>query len=140
MLGLAKKLNLGYTRYADDLAFSGWHITPKVIKYVANIIEDFDLTINTKKTILQQDKGRRILTGISIADKKLKIPREYKRRLRQEIYFIRKYGLSSHVRKLKIRHPHYLASIIGKLGFWLSVEPDSDYAQKSLIYLKDLSN
>jgi retron-type reverse transcriptase len=138
LLLFAKKLNLRYTRYADDLAFSGTHIHPKFINYISKIIKDFDLTINQQKTILQCSRGKRILTGISIADKKLKIPKSYKRKLRQEVHFIRKYGLSSHIRKLKIRHPNYLQSVIGKLGFWLDVEPDSTYPKKALIDLKDL--
>ena len=64
------------------------------------------------------------------------MPREYKRSLKLEIHYIRKYGLLGHMRKHKIRKPDYLLSIIGKIHFWLSVEPDNDFAQKALTDLR----
>jgi RNA-directed DNA polymerase len=138
LFAFAKKLNLKYTRYADDLAFTGENIPSIFIEYITQIIEDLNLEVNGKKTILQKQKGKRVLTGISIADNEIKIPREYKRNLKQEIHFIKTYGLSSHIRKKKIRHPNYLQSVIGKVIFWLSVEPQSEYARTSLEYLKSL--
>lgn len=138
LFAFAKKFNLKYSRYADDLAFTGKRIPKNFIEYISTIIEELDLEVNPSKTILQQKKGKRILTGISIADKEIKVPREYKRKLKQEIHYIKTFGLSSHVRKKKIRHPHYLQSIIGKVIFWLGVEPKSEIAKDALKYLKTL--
>ncbi len=140
LLSFSKKMNLRYTRYADDLAFSGDNINPKHLSYITGIIEDAGFEVNNEKTILQQHDGKRILTGISIAGTKLKIPRNYKRQLKQEIHFVREYGLTSHILKLKIRHPNYLHSLIGKVNFWLSVEPENIFATKSLEYLKSLDS
>lgn len=132
LANFSKKLDLKYTRYADDLAFSGKEIPSKYIQYISQIVESCDYTINNKKTILQQDKGKRIITGISIADKKLQVPKEYKRKLKQEIHFIIKFGIVSHIRKLKIKNPHYELTILGKIRFWLSVEPDNKFAKDAL--------
>ncbi len=133
LTNFAKKLDLKYTRYADDLAFSGDQIPSKYIQYINQIIESCDFIVNTKKTILHQEQGKRIITGISIADKKLQVPKEYKRKLKQEIHFIIKYGIVSHIRKLKIKNPHYELTIIGKIRFWLSVEPDNKFAKAALM-------
>lgn len=138
LLAFAKKMGLYYTRYADDLAFSGNIVNPKMLDYIIDIIKNCGFEINGDKTILQRHKGRRILTGVSIANTELKLPKNYKRKLRQEVHFIRQYGLTSHVLKLKIRHPNYLQSVIGKLTFWLSIEPDCKFAKDSLVYLKSL--
>jgi len=136
LMNFAKKNELKYTRYADDLAFSGEKIPFKYIEYITGIIEDCGFYVNEKKTILQQNKGKRILTGISIADKEIKIPRVYKRRLKQEIHYIKTHGIVSHIRKLKIKHPHYLLTIIGRLHFWLSVEPNNKFAKEALLNFK----
>lgn len=135
LMKYSKKFNLKYTRYADDLAFSGDSIPVKHIEYITKIINSCGFVVNEKKTILQQEKHKRIVTGISIAEDVIKVPREYKRKLKLEIHCIRKHGLLGHMRKHKIRNPDYLLSIIGKIHFWLSVEPENTYARQALIDL-----
>lgn len=135
LMNYSKKFNLKYTRYADDLAFSGNSIPVKHIDYITKIINDCGFIVNDKKTILQQEKRKRIVTGISIAEEVIKVPREYKRKLKLEIHCIRKHGLLGHMRKHKIKNPDYLQSIVGKIHFWLSIEPDNTYAKQALIDL-----
>jgi retron-type reverse transcriptase len=135
---LARKFKLSYTRYADDLAFSGNSITVKHLHYITGIIQECGFTVNPSKTILQQKKNKRILTGISIAEGKIKIPREYKRKLKMEIHCIRKYGIVMHIRNQRIKNPNHLSTIIGRIQFWLSVEPENDFAKKALAELNRL--
>lgn len=138
LIKFAKKLNLKYTRYADDLTFSGHDIPAKYIEYISAIISSEGFTVNNLKTRLYKEGGKRIVTGISVADEKMKVPREYKRKVRKEIHFIQKYGLYSHITKSRIKIPYYLESMIGKLNFWKSVEPDSKYVLEKIQYLKEL--
>lgn len=132
LMRYSKKFNLKYTRYADDLAFSGESIQVKHIEYITKIVNTCGFSVNEKKTFLQQEKHKRIITGISIAEDVIKVPREYKRKLKLEIHCIRKHGLLGHIRKHKIKNPDYLLSIIGKIHFWLSVEPDNLFARQAL--------
>lgn len=136
LMALAKSLNLKYTRYADDITISGDEISGAIINYVENIITDEGFTLNKEKTRLYQNNGQRIVTGISVTENKLKLPREYKRNLRLELYHIETKGLQSHVSKKKIRRIDYLLSMIGKVNFWLQVEPENKYAQNALEVLK----
>ncbi|MFC1510217.1 reverse transcriptase family protein [Candidatus Omnitrophota bacterium] len=129
IFAFSKKFNLKYSRYADDLAISGDKLPVKFIDYLTNIIHAEGFKVNTSKTQLYNKKGKRILTGVSISTDKLKIPKEYKRKLFQEIYYINKFGFHSHVIKKKIRNPYYINSIIGKLNYVLNVEPDNDKAR-----------
>ncbi|WP_165026920.1 retron St85 family RNA-directed DNA polymerase [Dysgonomonas sp. ZJ279] len=140
LMKLAKSLNLRYTRYADDLTFSGNKIPAKVIEYISTIIVDEGFVINQDKTRLYKNKGQRIVTGISVLEKELKLPREYKRVLRQELFFIEKYGLKSHLAKKKQRKANYIFSLIGKLNFWLSIEPENQFALKNIEKLKLILN
>lgn len=137
---LSNKYSISYTRYADDLTFSGDYIPNNLIALIEDIVVSFGLKINKHKTRLHLKKGQRIVTGISVAGDSLKIPRELKRHIRKEMHFIRKYGFLSHVSKLKIRNPNYLDSLMGKVTFWLQVEPDNEFALSSLELIKNLRN
>jgi len=132
LIKFAMRFNLHYSRYADDLAFSGEIIPVKFIEYITLIINSCGFKVNEEKTKLFKYKGKRILTGISISDKCIKVPRDYKRNLRMEIHCIRKFGLYNHLIKKQINNQDYLQSIIGKINFWLSVEPENGFAKKAL--------
>lgn len=137
LLSLSKKFNLKYTRYADDLTFSGDKIPAKFIEYATKIITEEGFNVNATKTRLykknddEKIKRKRIVTGISVSEEKIKIPRKYKRDLKQELHYIFTFGLQSHVIKQRIKKINYLFSIIGKVNFWISVEPDNEYAIES---------
>jgi RNA-directed DNA polymerase len=140
LIRFAKKFNLRYTRYADDLTFSGENLPAKFISYIADIITSEGFEININKTRLYKNSGKRIVTGISVCENEIKIPRSYKRELKQELHYIFTYGYHSHISKKRIRKSNYLFSLIGKVNFWLSVEPNNDYALKSRFGLKQILN
>jgi retron-type reverse transcriptase len=95
LAGLAKKFNLKYSRYADDITFSG----DKYVfgengcfrKELARIIADQNFTINEEKTRLQRYWERQEVTGLVVSDK-VNVPREYIRNLRDILYIWQKYG------------------------------------------------
>lgn len=63
----AKEWDCCYTRYADDIAFSGNEaFSRKDIKAVSDILKEWDFRINTKKTRIIGSGGRQILTGLVV--------------------------------------------------------------------------
>lgn len=139
LIGLSKQYSLRYTRYADDLTFSGDSIPTKLIEYINEIVKNEGFTLNEKKTRLYKERGKRIVTGISVIGSELKLPKEYKRNLRQELHFIMKYGYESHMKKKKIRKINYLEILLGKINFWLSIEPSNEFALKARAYLSEIN-
>lgn len=137
---LSNSYRLEYTRYADDLTFSGDYISLGFVSLVNEIVRDYGLLVNQDKTRLHTKRGQRIVTGISVAGTELSLPRETKRKLRKDIYFIKKYGFLSHVSKIKINYPNYLDSLEGKFRFWLQIEPNNQFAYESTKYLVGLKN
>lgn len=125
---LAKRCDLQYSRYADDLTFSGKKIHFKLIILVEKIVFMYGLNVNHEKTRLKHDHGSRIVTGVAINNGHLSVPGKFKRALKNEIYFIRRFGLLSHMSNQKIHRPNYLQSLLGKIGFWLHIEPTNEYA------------
>lgn len=125
---LASKNKLTYTRYADDMAFSGAVFRKGFELQVYEIINQEGFRPNVKKTRIMQPKGQRIITGISIGRDKIRVPRDFKRQLRSEVYFVLKYGLVSHCLNKNIRSPSYIDTLLGRLNYWRQVEPDEIFA------------
>lgn len=120
--GLSKAENLTYTRYADDLAFSGDFISPRFSRKVISIVTECHFEINDKKTRLMTSKNRKVLTGINVASSNLSLTRSFKRELIKEEHFIEKFGIRAHMNRKKIRDPLYIDRLIGKANYWHSVE------------------
>lgn len=126
---LASKNNLKYTRYADDMTFSGDYISNKIPALIESIVNDYGLVVNTTKTRLMINKNKKIVTGLSVADDALRVTRELRRSVKQAVHYIDRYGLLSHVSQEKIKDPFYLDSILGKVNFWLQAEPHNSDAK-----------
>lgn len=136
---LAKKYKISYTRYADDLTFSAEYIHYSFSDIVSKIVKDYGLYVNDKKTRLKVKAGARIVTGVSIENGVLSVPNKYKRSIKNEIFFIRKYGLLSHMSQLRISDPSYIYSLLGRVAYWLQIEPDNAKALEMKRFLSQLN-
>jgi RNA-directed DNA polymerase len=121
---LAEKCSLKYSRYADDLTFSGNKIHHSFCELITSIVAEYGLEINSEKTRLKLHHGSRVVAGISIEGGRLSVPSKYKREVKNEVFFIQKFGILSHKTNRKINNPNYLHSLLGKISFWLYIEPD----------------
>ena len=135
---LCKKCGTIYTRYADDMTFSGKYIGSGFISIVNKIIEEEVFKINIEKTRLFKRKGKRIVTGISVNNSDPKIPLKMKRNLRQQVYYTLKYGVKSHMDRSKIRDPFYIQSLYGKIQFWKWVEPNNKFLISTIPQIQKL--
>lgn len=92
---LARRYNLTYTRYADDITFSSPHNVYKndgdFRKELSRIIDGQHFKINTNKTRLQKRDMRQEVTGLVVNDK-VNITRHYVNELRNILYIWKKYG------------------------------------------------
>ncbi|MFA3762257.1 reverse transcriptase family protein [Yersinia sp. 2466 StPb PI] len=130
LTNLCLKYNLKYSRYADDLAISGDYVPHTLIEVITEIVSDYGLKVNTKKTALLINAQKKIITGIAITEDNIRVPRSFRRELKNTMNFILKYGFISHVTQLKIKDPYYLFSLIGKVNFLMQVEPENKNARE----------
>ena len=140
LAALAAEYGLTYTRYADDLTFSG-DVFPKeqIIPRIKQIIRDEKFEPNHKKTRFINEYGRKIITGVSVSSgAKLTIPKARKREIRKNVYFILTKGLAEHQRRIGSSDPVYLKRLTGELCYWRSIEPDNAYVSDSINRLKCL--
>lgn len=140
LAAVARKHSLTYTRYADDLTFSGEDMDfESVLSQINDIVRKEKFVIQRKKTRFLTEKRRKIVTGISVSSgEKLTIPKAKKREIRKNVHYILTRGLAGHQHFIGSTDPSYLKRLIGYLSFWLMVEPDNEYVKKSITALKRL--
>ncbi len=91
-----------YSRYADDITFSSDQDLP-TIEDVTEIIDANGFTIANDKTRILKRGQNFYVTGLSVSDPKTPhAPRKMKKKLRQELYYAKKYGLYEHIAHLGI--------------------------------------
>ena len=133
LIELSKQSQLTYTRYADDLSFSG-DADFDILEEVKEILAKYKFTIKASKTRKFYKGHNQYVTGLSVADSvRPRIPRYYKKKIRAEIYCINSFGLKSETAKHygfpieevdEILMKKRLAYILGKISFYRSVEPE----------------
>lgn len=85
-----------YTRYADDLYFSGDKDLPDE-KLIATILCNNGFEVNPKKTLLMKRGQKQYVTGLTVFDSKHpRISKRVKRNIRLEIYYLKKFGYEKH--------------------------------------------
>lgn len=110
-----------YTRYADDLTFSGDFDREEIISVVIKELKKLGLKLNMDKTCFLRQNSRQCVTGI-VVNAKLQAPRDYRMSIRQDVYYIRKYSLEDHLHFLDVQQRNrYLYSLLGKISYVLSI-------------------
>lgn len=137
---IAECWDLKYTRYADDLTFSGKYIPSKFINIVYGILKSDGFTPNEEKTRLVGPKGKKIVTGVSVSGKELKLPKSTKRQLRQEVFYLHSYGYEKHTLRLGLYDPIYTERLSGKLAFWKQIEPQNTYVNIAIKNIREIKN
>ena len=120
-----RERRIAYTRYCDDMTFSGDFNPAEVIHFVRLELKKMGFLLNEQKTRIQRPGQQQIVTGI-VVNEKLSITIDYRRRLRQELYYCRKFGIQEHLQKIGMELPEetYRMQLLGKVNYVLQVHPD----------------
>lgn len=105
--GLARRFNLHYSRYADDITFSSMHNVYQedgdFKKELQRIIEGQGFQINIGKTRLQKQGARQEVTGL-IVSCRVNTSRTYIAEIRNILHIWEKYGYNDAYKRF---YPHY---------------------------------
>lgn len=130
-----KEHKIRYTRYADDMSFSGDFNENELLQKVTESVEKMGLRINAKKTKLMTTGMRQTVTGVVVNEKPQVV--FYKRNeLRQALYYIQKFGFEEHREYKEIDQKNYLEHLLGKINFVLQINPkDAEFIKyKALLF------
>lgn len=129
MGGWCAERGIVYTRYCDDMTFSGDFSPPEVIRKVRSFLLSLGFVVNEGKTRVLPAGRRQAVTGI-VVNEKPQVPRNYRDKLRQELFYLRRYGVAGHLQRLERRDAapsegeqvRYLQSLLGRINFVLQVD------------------
>ena len=115
---------ISYTRYCDDMTFSGDFDEREVIAFVKGELCKLGLFLKNRKTAVVPASKRQTVTGI-VVNEKLNITKEYKKNIRQEMYYIQKFGVEDHLKRMDVADKQqYVLSLRGRIAFVLQTTPN----------------
>ncbi len=119
--GLAAKHEFHYTRYADDLTFSGHNgaAVGRLLKSARSVVADEGFQVNEEKTRVMRCGGQQEVTGLTV-NEKLSVGRKELRRLRAILHNARRTGLESQNRE---GIPNFVPHLWGKILYIHMVDP-----------------
>lgn len=119
--------SISYTRYCDDMTFSGSFDEKELTDFVARELKQNGFVLNKKKSLTVRRSNRQTVTGI-VVNEKLNVTKEYRKKIRKEVYYCKKYGVKEHLKYLHIdiSENEYLTSLLGKINYVLQVIPNND--------------
>ena len=124
LAGIAAKLDATYTRYADDLTFSGNESLETRVGYlmarVRHIARDEGFTINEAKSRVLRRNAAQVVTGLVVNDRP-GVPRDEVRRLRAILHRAKTEGLDAQNRQ---DHPDFRAWLRGKIAYVSMARPE----------------
>lgn len=119
----AKAAEAHYTRYADDLAFSGGEeferSAERFALHVSAILREEGFRVHQRKTRMMRQGVRQHLAGL-VTNARINVPRKDFDRLKAVLTNCVRHGSESQNRE---QLPHFRAHMEGRVGFVESVNP-----------------
>ena len=130
---------IAYTRYCDDMSFSGDFKPGPLIEKVRRFLNAMGFAVNEKKTKVLRQGQRQTVIGI-VVNQKQQMPAAYRRQIRQEMYYCKKYGVRSHVIRTgqseyiadssksrdgkRVFQRRFVQHLLGKISYALYINPE----------------
>lgn len=139
-----EKHGISYTRYCDDMTFSSDKPLYTVYQKVKAMLEEMCFELNEKKTHFITNANRQSVTGLTV-NEKVSVSSVYKRSLRQEVYYVLKFGLAENIIRANRKDfmtgnipniEKYYNNLLGRIAFVLQIEPQNTWFQNALTELK----
>ncbi|OGV55404.1 MAG: hypothetical protein A2X45_23920 [Lentisphaerae bacterium GWF2_50_93] len=119
LAGLCKKYDFSYTRYADDLIFSGDERMLRFLKVFKEIVQKEGFAVADEKTFIRRSGSRQKVLGLNV-NSKVSVPRKARRLIRAMVHRQAQEGspdgemvdfLLGHAAFMKPAHPEQSAKL-----------------------------
>lgn len=131
----AIKNGLQYTRYADDLTFSG--DDPKKLPktaFVMKIVSEEGLKLNYNKIGTYGRESRQEVTGVLVDGDRPRVPQKFKRQIYRHLHFCKKFGTWKHFKNVMPDVGNARQWLYGKIFYVNNIEPEEG---KKMLALAD---
>ena len=120
---------ISYTRYADDLTFSGDSRAVAMIRFARKVLAELGYELDPKKINIFRRGRRQMVTGL-VVNEKPHLPRQVRRKIRAAVH-----AISKGEEPVWHGSPVSKETILGYLGWWNQIEPEK--AAPLLLKLKN---
>lgn len=129
LAGLAVRFGAAYSRYADDLAFSGSFDAPRLVAAASAIVADEGFQVHPLKTRVRGRADRQQLAGL-VVNEHAAVPRAEYDRLRAILHTAARDGLPAANRA---NHPDFRAYLAGRIA-WVGRDHPSRAAKLARLF------
>jgi RNA-directed DNA polymerase len=112
-----------YTRYADDLTFSGKLINKVRKSAIESIVVSEGFTLNKRKTSYVHRSNRQTVTGLSV-NENIVIPKQFRKNIHTHLHNSVKFGPYEHLRKNGIRFNNFRGWLAGNIRYIEQLHPE----------------
>ena len=120
------------------MTFSGDFDEKEIIFLVKAELKKLGLFLKKRKTAVINNSKCQTVTGI-VVNEKINVKKDYKKKIRQEIYYLKKYGICDHLSKMgECDKKEYLNSLNGRISFVLQTTPTSKEFLQYKLFLKNI--
>ena len=130
------KRGIAYTRYCDDMTFSGDFDPAPLIDLVRSELRKMGFLLNDKKTAIIRGGRQKVVTGIVVNEKE-NVPSVYRREIRQDMHYCMRYGIESHMSHNNISGTmdQYVLKLLGRVNYVLSVSASEPVFSEYKVWL-----
>ncbi|MFF4198250.1 reverse transcriptase family protein [Nonomuraea sp. NPDC001831] len=124
----AQAESLSFTRYVDDLTFSG-EVADRHLADISRILGDAGWSVNTRKTAFMRRGGPQYVTGLYVGRPEgPRIPRKIKRQMRWILHVISKFGYDAYMEEFGGEGEEmHRNRLLGWACYIAAVEPELGY-------------
>ena len=137
LAALAESHGMQYSRYSDDLFFSGRKDLPlgDLLLDIRSILLSYGFRVNRDKTTVRGQQHRQSVLGLTVNDR-LQTNRTYRRQLLQELYYLERFGRGAKGALEAGDYLRYLQQLQGKVNYALHIDPENSKLQEANFMLR----
>jgi RNA-directed DNA polymerase len=105
--------------------------------FLKYLLSSYKLTLNESKTKVLRQSQKQYITG-AVVNKKISADPMLKKSLRQQMYYIQKHGLDSHMHHSGIEDPNYIHHLAGQIQWVLFLEKKNTEFKKYKDFLSSI--
>ncbi len=131
--------NISYTRYCDDITLSSNSNLNAAYYKIKKELQKNGFELNSRKTHFVKYTHQQNVTGL-VVNEKIQVPIEYRRKLKQELYYLHKFGANNVIFRNNYTdfidngntlNEKYINTLLGKVNYVLQINP------KDTMFLKE---
>ncbi|WGQ11862.1 reverse transcriptase family protein [Pedobacter gandavensis] len=119
----ATSRNLNYTRYADDITFSGCINRKPALGSIKQIVKEEGFLLNAAKTSYVHRSHQQLVTGLSV-NEGISIPKKNRKHIHTHLHNCINFGPYANLERMEVKKRNYREWLLGNIIFIQMIHPN----------------